>query len=122
LRCYSDEKYRDILENIEDSYYEVDLDGNFTFFNNALCKLGGCTREELLGVNHRKFIDEKTADDVFAMFHKVFQTGEPAKAFDWQMVRKDGSRRYVEASATLLKDVSGQPVGFRGIIRDITER
>mgnify|MGYP000897121923 CR=1 FL=1 len=122
LRRDSDEKYRDILENIEDSYYEVDLDGNFTFFNDALCKLGGCAREELLRANYRQFIDEKTADDVFAMFHKVFQTGEPAKAFDWQMVRKDGSRRYVEASATLLKDASGQPLGFRGIIRDITER
>ncbi len=29
----SEEKYRNILENIEDGYYEVDLNGNFTFFN-----------------------------------------------------------------------------------------
>ena len=44
-----EEKYQTILDNIEDSYYEVDLEGNFTFFNNSLCQLGGCSREELMG-------------------------------------------------------------------------
>jgi len=33
----SEEKYRTILENIEDSYYEVDLAGSLTFFNDSLC-------------------------------------------------------------------------------------
>jgi PAS domain S-box-containing protein len=118
----SEEKYRDVLENIEDSYYEVDLEGNFTFFNNSLCKLGGCSREELLGMNHRQFLDKETAKEVFQMFHKVFSTGESSKAFDWQMLRKDGTKRHVEASASLKKDSAGNPTGFRGIIRDITRR
>jgi len=34
----SEGKYRNILENIEDGYYEVDLAGNFTFFNDSICK------------------------------------------------------------------------------------
>ncbi|HNY51101.1 MAG TPA: PAS domain S-box protein [Smithella sp.] len=117
-----EDKYQTILDNIEDSYYEVDLEGNFTFFNNALCQLGGCSREELMGMNHRQFLNPATAEDVFRMFNKVYKTGEPSKAFDWQMIRKDGAIRYVEASASLIRDVSGKPTGFRGIIRDITER
>lgn len=32
----SEEKYRNILENIEDGYYEIDLTGRFTFFNDAV--------------------------------------------------------------------------------------
>ncbi|MGB5218266.1 MAG: PAS domain S-box protein [Smithella sp.] len=118
----SEDKYQAILDNIEDSYYEVDLQGNFTFFNHALCQLGGCSREELMGMNHRQFLNPATADDVFMMFNKVYSTGEPSKAFDWQMIRKDGAIRYVEASASLIRDLSGNPTGFRGIIRDITER
>jgi len=55
----SEEKYRTILENIEDGYYEVDLAGNFTFFNNSLCKLSGCSRDELLGMNNLRFIDKQ---------------------------------------------------------------
>jgi len=35
----SEEKYRTILENIEDGYYEVDVAGNLTFFNDSLCRL-----------------------------------------------------------------------------------
>jgi PAS domain S-box-containing protein len=35
----SEEKYRTILENIEDGYYEVDLAGNFTFLNDSMCRI-----------------------------------------------------------------------------------
>ncbi|MBP7231649.1 MAG: PAS domain S-box protein [Syntrophaceae bacterium] len=118
----NEEKYRAILENIEDCYYEVDLDGRFTLFNAPLCKLSGCSPEELPGMNYWQFLDEQTVKDVFQIFHKVYITGEPARVFDWQMIRKDKTKRYVEASATLIKDATGQPAGFRGIIRDITER
>ena len=65
LQQESEEKYRTILENIEDGYYEVDLTGHFTFFNNALCKLSGCSQKELMGMNDRRFIDETTAKEVF---------------------------------------------------------
>lgn len=118
----SEEKYRSILENIEDGYYEVDLAGNFTFFNSSLCKLAGYTKEELIGMNNQRFIDRATAKEVYTMFHHVYTTGESSKGFDWQMTRKDGTKRYVEASASLIKDASGKPTGFRGIIRDVTER
>ncbi len=118
----SEEKYRTILENIEDGYFEVDLAGNFTFFNNSLCKISGYAKEKLLGMNNRQLIDDDTAKAVYAMFNKVYRTGEPSKGFDWQMTRMDGATRYVEASASLRKDSAGQPIGFRGIIRDITER
>ncbi len=41
----SEEKYRTILENIEDGYYEVDVAGNFTFFNNSMCKILGYPKD-----------------------------------------------------------------------------
>ncbi len=118
----SQEKYQNILENIEDGYYEVDLAGNFTFFNDALCKLTGCSKKELLGMNNRQLVDQKTAGEIFAMFNRVYTTGKPSKGFDWQMTRRDGTKRYVEASASLRRDDSGKVTGFRGTIRDITER
>jgi PAS domain S-box-containing protein len=38
----SEEKYRSILEGLEEGYFEVDLTGTFTFFNSALPKILGC--------------------------------------------------------------------------------
>ena len=37
----SEEKYRTILETIEDGYYEVDIAGNFTFLNDSMCRIFG---------------------------------------------------------------------------------
>ena len=44
----SEEKYRNILENIQEGYYEVDLAGNLTFFNNPFCRIYGYSKEELM--------------------------------------------------------------------------
>jgi PAS domain S-box-containing protein len=117
-----EEKYRTILETTEEGYYEIDLAGNFTFFNDPVCNLLGYSRKELLGVNNRAYTDKETAKKVFQAFNKVYRTGEPTKEFDWQIIRKDGTRRCIEQSAALIKDGKGKPVGFRGIFHDITER
>jgi len=118
----SEEKYRTILESSEEGYYEIDLAGNFTFFNDSLCKLLGYSRKELLGMNNRHYTDKETAKKVFQAFNKVYRTGKPTKEFDWQIIRKDGTKRYIEQSASLQKDSLGKPIGFRGIIHDITDR
>jgi diguanylate cyclase (GGDEF)-like protein/PAS domain S-box-containing protein len=118
----SEEKYRTILENIQEGYFEVDLDGNVTFFNDPVCEIFGYLREELMGLNYKAFTSEGTAKQVFTAFNRVYKTGEATKEFDWQIIRKDGANKYIEASVSLQKDTSGKPMGFKGIIRDITER
>ncbi|MBN1363622.1 MAG: diguanylate cyclase [Syntrophaceae bacterium] len=122
LRYQSEEKYRNILETIQESYIEIDLAGNFTFFNNSLCQLSGYSNEELMGMNYRQYTDKENAKKLFQVFNKLYNTGEPTKGFDWHITRKDGTKIYVESSASLQKDLSGKTIGFRGIIRDITER
>jgi len=118
----SEEKYRTILESIEDGYYEVDIDGNFTFFNDALCEIYGCPENELKGINIRKSTDQKTAKRGYKIFNEVNATGRPEKGFDWEIIRKDGTKRVVEASVSLRRNVRGEAVGFRGILRDISEK
>ena len=118
----SEEKYRTILENIEDGYFEVDIAGNFTFFNDSLCRLLGYSRDEMMGMNNRQYTDEENAPKLYRAFNQVYRTGEPTKGFDWEVIRKDRAKRYVETSVSSIKNSSGQPIGFRGIVRDITER
>ncbi|MDX1672932.1 MAG: PAS domain S-box protein [Balneolaceae bacterium] len=118
----SEEKYRTIIENIEDGYFETDLQGNFTFFNESLRKVLGYPAEELMGMNNRDYMDEENAKDVYEAFNKVYRTGKAEKGYDWEITDKQGQRRYVEASVTLRRDADGEPKGFRGIVRDITQR
>jgi diguanylate cyclase (GGDEF)-like protein/PAS domain S-box-containing protein len=118
----SEEKYRTILENIEDGYYEVDLAGNFTFFNDSMCRISRSPKEELMGMNNRHYTDKKNSRKLFRIFNQVYRTGQPSRECTWEIIRKDGVRRYIEASISLKKEASGKPIGFRGIVRDITDR
>jgi len=118
----SEEKYRTILENITDGYYEVDLAGNLTFFNDSMCQIVGYTRDEMMGMNNRKYMDKENARKVFQIFNKIYTTGKPDRGFDWQLIRKDGTKITVEASVSLVRNPQGEPAGFRGIVRDVTER
>ena len=117
----SEKKYRTILENIEEGYYEVDLAGNLTFFNDSLAKSLGYSKAELMGMNNRQFIDEKNVKKTYKNFNEVYTTGKPIKAANWDIVRKDGAKRFHEYSISLISDSKGNPIGFRGITHDITE-
>jgi PAS domain S-box-containing protein len=118
----SEEKYRAIIENMQEGYHEVDIKGNFTFFNESMRKIIGYEREELLGMNNRQYADEENTRKVYQRYNQVYRTGEPVKNFEWQIIRKDGDRRDIEVSISLTRDAEGHPIGFRGIVRDNTER
>ena len=118
----SEEKYRTILENIEEGYFEVDLAGNFTLVNDSLCRIAGYSRDEMIGMNNRDYTTPETAKEMYQVFSKTHQTGEPAKIVDYDIFRKDGSTRTLELSASLMANSTGEPVGFRGVVRDVTKR
>ncbi|GBC61581.1 hypothetical protein DENIS_2543 [Desulfonema ishimotonii] len=117
----SEERYRAMLENIEEYFYEVDLLGNLIFFNDALYQMLGYTREELLGMNFREYMDPETSEKAYHTFKKAYDSGKPYRGFEWRLVRKDGTRCYVEVSVALIRDENDEVIGFRGIARDISE-
>lgn len=118
----SEQKYHEILDSIDDGYYEVDLAGRFTFFNDILPRLTGHTAEELMGANYRILMDDANAGQVFQAFQQVYRTGAPARLFEWKVTAKNGTPIHVQTSIFLIRDPKGKPVGFRGLTRDITEK
>jgi two-component system, sensor histidine kinase and response regulator len=118
----SEERYRMIIQSIEDGYYEVDLIGNLTFSNQAMCKVLGYSEDKCLGENLLDSMDEENAGRVFKTFNNVKRTGEPVTSLDCEIINKKGDTRFAESSVTLVNDPDGKPVGFRGILRDVTKR
>ena len=114
--------YQTILESIEEGYYEVDITGKFIFFNNSMCKIFGYSKDELLNENIRQLTNAVTSKIGYQVFNKVYTTGVPVKYFDWEIIRKDGTKIPVGASISLIKDEDGHRIGFQGIIRDISDR
>jgi len=118
----SDEKYRAILETIEEGYFEVDLAGNLTFLNDSLCKILGYPRHKLLDMNNRHYTTPETAKKMYHDFNQIYRTGKSSKVTDYEIIRKDGITRVVELSSSLMINDHNQPIGFHGIVRDISER
>ncbi|HPL64386.1 MAG TPA: PAS domain S-box protein, partial [Syntrophales bacterium] len=118
----SEEKYRGILESIDDGYFELDLRGNLVFANPALPRMWGYRFEDLYGRNYRNYMDEESARNIWLKFNDVFKTGRPERILDGKFFRKDGSISYFQTSVGLILDSGKEPIGFRGIIRDVSER
>jgi PAS domain S-box-containing protein len=118
----SEERYRTILDDMEESYYETDLTGNFTIVNDALCRHLGYSREEMMGMNYLAYTPPEDVKRVSQSSNQVYRTGKPVKFFPREMIRKDGSRTFTESSIFPLRNESGKIIGWRGVGRDVTER
>ncbi|MBW2482850.1 MAG: PAS domain S-box protein, partial [Deltaproteobacteria bacterium] len=118
----SEEKFRTIIETTPDGYYEVDLQGNFTFFNDSICKVLGYSREEIGAMNQLEMPDETNSQKIRDAFARVQASGNPITSLAWKLADKTHSLRFVESSVSLIKDPRGNPVGFGGFIRDVTQR
>ena len=118
----SSEKYRTILESIEEGYFETDLKGNLTFSNEAFCKILGYPRNRLLGMNFRDYTTADAAEKISRKMEQIKQTGRSEDIIDCDVIRKSGGKAVLELSISLLSNKDGQPTGFRGLLRDVTKR
>jgi two-component system response regulator HydG len=118
----SEERHRTVLEEIEEGYIEVDLKGNTAFCNDSFCRIIGYPRKEIIGLNYQDYMDKPMAKAVYSAYNKSYRTRMPEKAFQYEIIRKDGTRRIIENSISLMTNLAGKRTGFRSIVRDITDR
>src|SRR5260370_757468 len=88
----SEEKYRTVLDNADAGYYEIDLDGNFIFFNRALCNILQYPPNELAGMNNWLCRDGGISD----IYNSENRNQDRAMWYEDEVVRKDGATRFVE--------------------------
>ena len=118
----SKEKFRSVLETIEDGYYEIDLDGRLTFYNEALARIYGYPFAALKGMRSKDYVSNLAdIDRLRVEFENVFYTRKPARGVQYAIKTQAGSIKYIQTSASLLENPAGEVVGFMGIVRDITE-
>lgn len=118
----SEERYRNILENITDGYYEFDLNGNITFFNPSFLGILGYSASQARGLDFRRIMEPATAERIEHLFRRVYQTGVPVQCEEGALIRADGEKVLFELSILLIRDEHGAPSGFRGLLHDITQR
>lgn len=117
----SEERYRTILNTMEEGYYEVDLQGNLAFLNRTISEFLGYKEEELLGQNYEMIVAKEDVEEVFKVFNEVFRTRSPKRTFQFRALTRDGRILPVESSVQPILE-GDRVAGFRGVVRDIRER
>lgn len=116
----SEERYRELVENANDIVFTLDLEGNVTSMNNAVERVTGFTREELLRMHMSEFL---TPESFVAANHMMQRklSGEERTAYEVDVRAKHGRPVRLEISSRLARK-SGNPIGIQGVARDITAR
>jgi PAS domain S-box-containing protein len=117
------ERFRAILDQIEDGCFVVDLRGHYLFVNDAFCRIFGVERDAILG-EHFGVTTTNSARraETLALYAGVFRTGQPLRSYEYEVHLKNPAVKFVEQSVSLERDAHGRPIGFLGIIRDTTAR
>ncbi len=105
------DRYRVLIEDVADGYYETDLRGNFKFFNDALCRIFDRERHEIQDHSYREFMDAENAQIAYEAFNRIYRTEQGGVDISWAIRRRDGEQRYLEISANLITDDPGKRSG-----------
>ncbi len=118
----SENKYRTIIESMEEAYFEVDLQGTLTFVNGAFCRMADRPVGKLIGIHNRDCTRKESADRLVHALNQIFLTGESQHISNYEIIRPDDSEIILELSASLIHDKKSEPTGFRVVGRDVSER
>jgi PAS domain S-box-containing protein len=118
----SEERYRTVLDDILEGYFETDMKGRLKFFNDSLCRILGYSRDELLNMNGLRFMAEASSAKIVDVFRGIGKKDTTAKIPEVEIFRKDRAHRKMELSVSLIKNQHGNVTGYRGLVRDVTER
>jgi len=115
----TEERYRDLVENIQDLICTHDLQGNLLFVNQASATVLGYSPADMVGTNLSSLLAHEVRDQ-FAAYLAAIQRDGQARGL-MLVQTKSGERRIWEYRNTLRTEGPGAPI-VRGFAHDITER
>ena len=115
----SEEKYRDLVENINDAIFTQDENGIFTYVSPVIEALSGYRPEELVGRPFTNFISPEDLPALLESFHRTLAGHlEPS---EFRAISKSGELRWLRSSSRPIRK-GDKVVGLRGVLTDISEQ
>lgn len=118
----SEEKFRNLVENISDWVWEIDTKACYTYTSPKVHDLLGYEPEEILGKTLFDLMPTEEAQRVSQILDTKYAGKQPLSLLENTLLHKDGHLVVVETSGIPLFDHEGEFLGYRGVDRDITER
>lgn len=118
----SEKRFRSVVESLNQAYYEADKRGIFIYCNPGFYAIGGYTEEELIGTVSFRIVAEEYRKNVIDAYKKWLSEKKSDVSIEFQAIKKDGSKFWVEQITHIEYDSQGNFVKATNTIRDINER
>ncbi len=114
-------RFRDLLEGAQLVAIMIDLKSGISFCNDYALSITGWTREEVIGRPASEFLDADYLRHLSGAVTDPTEGGRHLPISESAILTRDGGRRRIQWSSTVLRDSSGRPAGFASLGEDITE-
>ncbi len=118
----SEERYRGLVENMNEGYFVLDPDGKFMYCSPNIYARTGFTEQELLGRSSARLIERGDRRKVVSFFLSRAADGTVDATYEFRVRMRDGRSLWVEQSTRIMRGRDGEVVEYRNVIRDISER
>jgi PAS domain S-box-containing protein len=118
----SEMRFRNLVENINDWFWEVDKNGVFTYAGPQIKTLLGYDPEEVIGKTVFDLMTPEDSRRVREIFKTLAADRDPIDLLENRLVHKQGHHVVVQTSGLPIYDRQSQFIGYRGTDRDITEK
>ncbi|MGE3507991.1 MAG: PAS domain S-box protein, partial [Vicinamibacterales bacterium] len=116
----SEQRFRRVVESLQEVLFETDLEGRWTYLNPAWTEITGFAVEESLGRNAREFVLDDDAELHDRRFGLLTRGDHALARYEVRFRTRDGGFRWIELHARTTQDAT--PTGTSGTLRDITEQ
>lgn len=111
-----------ILNILDCAYIELNFKGILVNANQAFLNKAEMSLEQIIGKHYRHMVNPHHVADLYGALNDVYTTGELRRVvFDFVRHKSGGFRTGEGVFGPIMKP-SGEVIGFRGILFDVTER
>lgn len=117
----SEEKYRNLIDNMKEGIFILNEKGLITFANKALADIRGFdSPDKLLNRYFIEFVEPSVKDEITQKFVKAMQTREIISEIELPLIKEDGSVAYILVRPNFVTE-GKQVIGTTGLVQEITE-
>jgi PAS domain S-box-containing protein len=116
----AEEKLRVMFESTSEGIVITDLQGKIAGVNEAILRMSGFTREEIIGQDGFGLIPRENGKNIIEQGAKALESGNGTEKMSQEIIPTSGRPYDADLSIGVLRDNSGEPTGFVAIVRDVT--
>lgn len=127
----NEKKYRMLAENVSDVIWTMDQNMDFSYVSPSVERALGYTAEEIIAQGLEGIMMPHSLKNAVDMCTALWEDKEGGQndlnqmqplVLESEYNCKDGSTLWGESRLTYLRDEGGNPIGLRGVTRDVTDR